>query len=192
MADQPLIVCPVCETRQPNAWFCAVCGKALHALPKHLPVATPALEDLELTVVDPARVNVAVYPIEGLEATRHAPVAAPADPIPEVEPTILESPSLPAETLPGFEATGLAPSEEHTAYGPVTCKVCGTPWVQGTSRFCARCGVRLSIPEEYLGVAPPEVEAPTEERVTCPSCSARGQVPGGRCLACGRIVPPRG
>ena len=191
MADQPQIACPVCETRQPNAWFCAVCGKALHALPKHLPVATPALEELELTVLDRSRANVAVQVVEGLEPTLFPEAPPPPAPLPEIEPTRLEAPPVAAEPVPDFEANQLAGGDGATPLAGVTCRLCGTPWSPGASRICDGCGVRLSIPEAYLGTKPATAPRRPEEKTICPSCSARDQVVGDRCRLCGRFVPAK-
>lgn len=195
MAEQPPIVCPVCETQQPNAWFCAVCGKALHPLPKHLAgeLPTPSLEDLEVTVLDPARTNVAVQVMEGLEPTLQ-PAAPPPPPetLSDLAPTRLaDLPAVGGEPVPDVETTALVAAAEATPLAAVTCRICGTPWTPGTSRICGGCGVRLSIPEAYLAVKPGAVPARRVERTVCPGCSAREQVVGQRCNACGRTVPPR-
>jgi DNA-directed RNA polymerase subunit RPC12/RpoP len=184
MAETPSIVCPVCSTSQPNAWFCVVCGKALHDLPKHLPVETPVLPDLELTAAAPV-VNAAVVPLEGLEPTHHAPEPAPFGRIADVEPTAAAE--VPMEPLPGFEPTAVAAPSAPTPYGPVVCRYCGTPWTPGTSRVCDRCGGRIVVPDAYLGAGEGE---PAEGRhVVCPSCGAWEQVPGRRCVGCGGTVP---
>lgn len=195
MAEQPLIDCPVCETRQPNAWFCAVCGRALHALPKHLAgdLPTPPLEELELTGLDPTRSNVAVQAMEDLEPTMQAtatPVAG--EPVPDFAPTALpEAAAVGGERVPDVETTRLVVEAETTPFAAVTCRICGTPWTPGTSRICGGCGVRLSVPEAYLAGKPEAPKARREERTVCPSCSARDQVVGERCNACGRPVKPR-
>jgi hypothetical protein len=187
MAETPSIVCPVCFTSQPNAWFCAVCGKALHDLPRHLPVETPTLPNLELTAAGPV-VNAAVVPLEGLEPTHHEPAPEPRGRIAEVVPTAADLPEVPGEPLPGFEPTAVVAPSAPTPLGPVACRYCGTPWVPGTSRVCDRCGGRIAVPEAYLraGEEGKPAEAP---RVVCPSCGAGEQVPGRRCAGCGGPVP---
>lgn len=193
MADQPLIVCPVCETQQPNAWFCAVCGKALHPLPKHFvgEVPTPALDELEVTVLDPARTNVAVFELEGLDPTLLPAAPVPTPSLPELEPT--RAPDLPAvgeEPVPDFESTRLT-GDAPTPFAAITCRVCGTPWTPGASRICDGCGVRLSIPDAFLGTKPDAGPRVPVEKTICPSCSARDQVVGDRCRLCGRPVPAK-
>jgi hypothetical protein len=193
MADTPSIVCPICETRQPNAWFCAVCGKALHPLPKHLAgnLATPALEDLEVTVLGPARANVAVEALEDLEPTARPAVPSPAGWLPDLEPTrVPDAPALPGEPVPDREETRLG-AVEPSPYAPVTCRICGTPWVPGASRICDGCGVRLAIPDAFLGPKPGAPARRPLETAICPSCSARDQVVGQPCRMCGRIVPAK-
>jgi hypothetical protein len=152
---------------------------------------TPALEDLEVTVLDPSRTNVAVLEVDGLEPTLHPPLPAPTAPLPDVEPTRLSGlPPVAAEPVPDFEATGL-PGEAPSPYTAVTCRSCGMPWTPGASRICEGCGVRIAIPAAYLGRKPDPGPRRPEEKTVCPSCASREQVVGQTCRQCGRVVPAK-
>lgn len=185
MADQPLVVCPVCETRQPNSWFCVVCGKALHVLPKHVPVTTPALEDLELTGLDAPRTNIAVQSLEGFESTHHVAAPSPAGPVSDGESVDFD-----ITLVSDLEDSDTAGGEPVTPLAPVTCRACGTPWTPGASRICDGCGMRLTIPGTGPGSRSLADPTRPEERAPCPSCGARDQGVGERCRNCGHFVPP--
>ncbi|AKU90496.1 hypothetical protein [Vulgatibacter incomptus] len=140
-----LIVCHFCHTRQPNAWDCAVCARPLHERPTLQGLVTETLPELELHAIGGGE-NVAATPVEGLEQTalvEHfgAPQLEGLDGS-LLEPTLLEAaPALPVEMLPDLEPSLTA--DPPAPKGPVVCRYCGTPWREGSSRFCARCAMDL-------------------------------------------------
>ncbi|HWE25388.1 MAG TPA: hypothetical protein VG496_15730 [Myxococcales bacterium] len=92
--------CPVCETENPgNAVECMKCGKVLRNA-ADVPGFAPAIEGLEHTLREPARVD--VEPLSGLEPTQ---VAAPGLRVAGeqllVERTPHESNGAPVNWVPG-------------------------------------------------------------------------------------------
>lgn len=178
----PQIVCPVCHTRQPNAWDCAVCGGSLHDKPRHWQVPVQPLEGLETTALsDPGQP--AVELLEGLEITSFAgegPIET-AGPLEGLETTGWgEFGDGPVEALPDLEATSFVVDALPTPLLPTVCRYCGTPWREG-SIFCGGCGVRVATrgsDGDHAGSA----------TVTCKACGVLGQVPGRMCLGCGQQV----
>jgi hypothetical protein len=178
-----MIVCPVCEHQQAEGAECDVCGKRL----------TRGVSAAELAI--PA--------VEGLEPTRHGAADAPAEVVPELEPTLHRSATAApaADLTPGLEATAAAPVDVEVEPTPdlertaeeipgdlptilpafATCRYCRTPAMPG-ERVCARCGMRLPVISET-----PVGEPAAEEALRtctcgtavrpgtplCPSCGAR-------------------
>jgi len=178
--------CPLCENVQPGGEECDVCGRPFPRgegvpvpvaplpelertaleVPSGAPVPaepTAAMEALEPTAAPDAGA-VAVAAVEGLEATRIAPVRVEAVAMPDLEPTA-EAP------IPG--------GPEPAGAGTV-CRYCRTPAAPGES-FCARCGMRLpaaDVGREAVAADPSgtcwECGSPVT-RETCPSCGARAR-----------------
>lgn len=177
------ITCRVCETVQPNAWYCATCGLALHTIPSPEWVDPPP-DGFERTHVDDP--SVAVEPIPGLEVTRYDDVAAVAsDDVPEIErasETSLELDLLTpqVETVPGLEPT--SDTFERLPVDPqaaTRCEWCGYP--QATGRVCDHCGrARTRVLNAVEGDRDSLV-------VVCAACGARG-ASGRACPVCGEPV----
>lgn len=144
----PEIVCQFCHVRQPNAWDCASCGRPLHERPTLQGLETPALPELELHAFDAG--NVAVAAVEGFEVTALVDDSAPPPDLPPatlegLEVTLLDDPgAVPEDLSIELEPTQVADAEALEERGPVTCRYCGTPWREGMSVFCVRCGMRIS------------------------------------------------
>lgn len=193
----PQIVCPVCHTRQPNAWDCVVCGGSLHDKPRHWQVPVEALEGLETTALateDP----VGVERLEGLEITSLGGGGAPPEggvPLEGLETTHFDGGDLSFETdlaidvvmdddvlpLPGLEPTSFEAETLPTPLLPTVCRYCGTPWREG-SIFCGGCGVRVTSLVRSSG------EDSDPATTTCRACGTLGQVPGRLCIGCGQKV----
>jgi len=144
-----LIVCQVCHTRQPNAWDCAVCGRPLHERSTAAGLVTETLPELELTSLGDGG-DAHVPPVDGLELTalvdEGTEVPAAAGTVEGLEPTLIDDPGEPPPLRDPeleIEPTPLAPIEAPTGRGPVVCRYCSTPWREGSSRFCPRCGMRV-------------------------------------------------
>lgn len=179
MSAAPQIVCPVCFTQQDNAWDCAACGSPLHERPKHWAVPVDPVEGLELTALGDGG-NAAAEPMPDLE-----PTAADdgVEPLPEVledlEVTRYEDAPEPLpEALPAFEPTALDTREAAAPAGPIACRYCGTPWREGSSVFCAGCGMRVSA---RAATRAPVGDADLR---TCRGCGMPEQVLGTLCKSC--------
>jgi hypothetical protein len=173
--------CPLCEHEQVLGDACDVCGRPLRA--------PDVLDDL----LPPGP------PLEGLEATGHAPVrAAPAavSSLAELEPT--GAPAVPAvlgPPEPWVEATcqpdvavtvELLEVERTSADGERspdeafrTCRYCGELVPDGEA-FCLRCAMHA------VASGPPR-EAAAAPVVRCRGCGSVGS--GERCRACGERLP---
>ncbi|MGC3998951.1 MAG: hypothetical protein QM767_16490 [Anaeromyxobacter sp.] len=170
-----MIVCPLCEHTQAQGDECEVCGRRFPA-----GVAVP----------------VPVAPVEGLEATGHAPVHPAAEQTPDLEATRFAAAQVAPEVTPDIEATRAAPvaavpldvvpdlerisdglpADEGVLLPPLpVCRYCRTP-AGPDERICSRCGMRLPV----FAVAP-AVPAAEEGRVCGCGARVRGQV----CPACG-------
>jgi hypothetical protein len=186
------VTCEVCETPQPPATVCAVCG-----LPLHVPRGVRLVGDppiVPMPDLEPTRFD---------EAIDYGSVA-----IPDLEPTVMEAaPELPPFYLPGFESTTdqlldlpgedpVMPDLERTsepflksapppAGQPAGCPYCG--FEQASGRMCNNCG------RSRIRVLPPEpaVKAVSKDDasiVRCRSCGAK--VPLFKlCSDCGMPLP---
>ncbi len=142
----PQIICPFCHSRQPNAWDCAVCGRALHERPTSQGLQVAPLPELELhRQADVGDVPDA--PVDGLELTALADGSGgDAAALEGLEPTLLDdggNVALPQDPSLEIEHTQLDDGPMKLAPGPVICRYCGTPWRDGSSIFCARCAMRI-------------------------------------------------
>ncbi|HWV39496.1 MAG TPA: hypothetical protein VN033_13585 [Vulgatibacter sp.] len=144
----PEIVCQFCHARQPNAWDCAHCGRPLHERPTLQGLQTPTLPELELHAFDAG--NVAVAQVEGLEPTAVVDEASPPPDLPAgtlegLEVTRVDDPGeVPTDFSIELEPTQVAEAEAPEERGPIVCRYCRTPWREGMSVFCVRCGMRIS------------------------------------------------
>jgi hypothetical protein len=168
-----MIVCPVCEHAQAAGAECDVCGKRLVYGPAGIPP---------------------VPPLEGLEVTSHSQVAAPAERLPDLEPTAYDAAGdAPTEPVQ-VEPTRVAPVDVAVDPTPdverihdglpddprtevplfVTCRYCRTEAMPG-ERVCARCGMAL-----------PDFGGPAALPEALPRlCSCGAAVRGTACPACG-------
>ncbi len=172
--------CPVCEHVQPAGDECENCGKKLGA-------ASGGAE--------------AIAPLAGLEPTLAAPVDAPAETLPDLEPTLHQPAApapgggaegwieatrsgpvaaAPADPVPGIEHHRAEPLPDDEPrldpLAPVVCRYCRATAMPG-DKFCVRCGMRLSRYE------PVRIAALERGEMVCPDCGAMG--PGPRCRRCG-------
>jgi hypothetical protein len=180
MYNGSMIVCPVCEHPQAQGVECDVCGKKL---------AHGAA----------AAVLYASAPVEGLEPTLHARVAAVLqERLPEVEPTLHPAAALPAggEIVPDIERTCAAPLDVDVAPTPdvertaaeipgdaataipavIACRYCRSEAAPG-ERVCSRCGMRLPVygaraQEQPLPLRMCSCGVPVRGAL-CPTCGAR-------------------
>lgn len=183
-----MLLCPVCEHRQPGGEECAQCGKRFTA------AVTP---------------DVPTSAMPGLEETSHAaPVGAPPPgTIPDLEPTAspetAEVASAPIAELERHHAdvgqvsvapipdvdTGRAPvigtpTPAQAPDGSVTCRYCRN--VQRAGMLCDRCGMRLPrVPPSRVGA---NAEQGDPELVACGECS-NPRPRGSSCRACGARAP---
>ena len=184
-----MLRCPVCETSNgDDAVECAQCGRQLRRA-SEVPGFAP--------------------PVAGLEPTLPETVEAPADPLPDLEPTAVASARLraPQERLEvertPIEADPAAP-QTWTAGGlelesgrdvdtdertPVpadegTCPWCGA---QSSAALCNSCGRPRS---RYLASPPRDEAAGEQDSVLCPACFSRVAA-GARCVECGVPLPLR-
>lgn len=176
------ITCRVCETVQPNAWYCATCGMPLHTIPSPEWVDPPP-QGFEPTQLDEA--NVEAAPVPGLEVTRYDDVPELASlPVPGLEhgsetPPEYELLTPVIQPVPGFEPT--SDTFETTPIDPqaaVRCEWCGYP--QASGRVCDYCGrARTRVLRSVEG------EGDDESLVAvCGACGARG-ANGRACPVCG-------
>lgn len=197
MTAQPTIVCPFCETSQPNAWDCSSCGRPLHDRPKNVAVQVETVDGLEQTRLDPTAMPAAEALLEGLETTSiiDSRTIATDGADPNVEQTALvDSSAIPEGTeAVELEATRIADEAPSLLAFEVTCRFCNTPWRPGQSRFCTGCGMKVEVPAPMLAQVAPLTakETKAEEdlrRIVCPICGARQQLPGTTCTSCGMLV----
>jgi len=171
-----MIVCPVCEHAQAQGAECEVCGRKLLHGAAAIP-AVPPLEGLEPTRLDEA-VDAPADSVPDLEPTLAAAVDVDAPPVADVEPTLAAPVDVDAAAIPDIERTSAEiPGDEATPL-PITavCRYCRTPAMPG-ERICGRCGMRLPVLD-----APP-TSAPGQAEALCPSCGAPAA--GPRCRSCG-------
>src|SRR5712691_5563510 len=153
-----MAACPVCETDNPlTAVECAGCGKVLRR-PTEVPGFAP--------------------PIDGLEPTLQAAVAAPVERVPELEQTALASRSLrvPEERVE-VERT------VHETNGEAQ------NWI-AARRKLDRGREEDPGPRGSLPIPPPDAEPRQLEVVLCPACFARVAAEA-RCAECGVPLPIR-
>ncbi len=178
MSAAPQIVCQVCFTQQDNAWDCVVCGSPLHDKPKHWAVPVQQVEGLELTRFEDGG-NVSFERIPDLVLTS---ADDGIDPLPDelegLELTRYGEVEVAAEIVPEFEATALVSSAPAAVAAALACRYCGTPWQEGTSVFCARCGMRVS------SRVAPRAPALQTGQVSCRGCGMPDQVVGSLCRSC--------
>jgi hypothetical protein len=181
-----MIVCPVCEHPQAQGAECEVCGKRL--------VAGPSAADL------------AIPTVEGLEPTLLSPVDAPADRVPELEPTLLHTAAATAaaaalDVTPDLEATRAPPVDVQVSPVPdvertameipgdaptavpafATCRYCRTPAMPG-ERICSRCGMRVPF------IGGPAIDAGNPEAARICTCGTTIRAGASLCPSCGARV----
>ena len=149
--------CALCENVQASGEACEVCGH-------------PFAPD--------QRTPVTVEPLEGLEPTILAPVAAPEGTVPELEATSVAPVQVvvPAmEDLQPTEVEGIPPDGADEEPSTRACRYCRNPAPAGEA-FCAHCGMRL--PSVTGGGEPPAPGA-----VLCRDCGT--PMKGSSCPGCG-------
>jgi hypothetical protein len=180
-----VITCPVCEQPQADQAECLVCGHALGVGAAGAAGAEPAVAPLEGLETNAQETGAAVdlggtFP--ELEPTLLAVAGAvAADPMPELEATLAAPVEAPGELVPDLEPTSAAPSADGRTELPLfpVCRYCRTPAGPG-EKLCGRCGMQLG------GLVPPgPVAAGTGPRLcscgtpitraTCPACGARNR-----------------
>ena len=181
------MICPVCEHQQDFGVECEVCGRELGAFAGlgAPPVATQAIEGLEVTLAQPLG-EVPVERFAELEVTRFATgKELPAEAMQELERNGSDPVgTVAAERMPGIDEDRVADDGVRTEAptGPVTCRYCRN--VQAEGLLCDRCGMRLPKVAEVILEGTIVGEAGEEAQVRCKACGARGKA-GHRCSECG-------
>jgi hypothetical protein len=181
-----VITCPVCEQQQSNGAECEVCGRALETAGgdqgdgPEAPVEP--IEGLETTAQAGQGVVGEVGVIPELEPTLQASTGAVvAEPMAELEATLAAPVDAPGEVVPDLEPTAAAPSGEARTELPLfpVCRYCRTPAGPG-EKLCGRCGMQvepLVAPSPAAAGAGPRLCScgTPITRSTCPACGARNR-----------------
>jgi hypothetical protein len=140
------------------------------------------LEGLETTLLEVGAVTGEGGPFPELEPTLQAAGGDVAvDPMPELEATLAAPVEAPGERVPDLEPTAAAPSADGRTELPLfpTCRYCRTPAGPG-EKICGRCGMQLGgmVPPgaALVGTGPRLCSCGTPiTRSTCPACGARNR-----------------
>jgi hypothetical protein len=181
-----VITCPVCEQPHLGGTECEVCGRSLGegggstAAGADGPVEP--LEGLETTAQDGGSGATDVESFPELEPTLHVGAGAVTlDPMPDLELTAAAPVEAPGELVPDLEPTSAAASGEARTELPLfpVCRYCRTP-AGPDEKICGRCGMQLSVLPSpaalAAGTGPRLCSCGTPiTRATCPACGARNR-----------------
>lgn len=121
-----------------------------------------------------------------LEASRFAPVNAPAENVPELEATRLGfAANVPVERLAELTVDRVPPDPKTVLSATRNCRYCGQLL---NGRVCDHCGRSSGsvVVAAQPGAVTPKSKEPQPGR--CHSCGAPGLVLE-RCTECGRLIP---
>lgn len=184
------MICPVCEHNQVFGVECEVCGKELGGIGDlgPPPVREERVEGLEVTLYAPQG-EVAVEKLGELEVTHFAAVQVTAEQTPDVEYTA-QAPvgAVSVERLGEMQVDRVPDDGQRTVLptGPVPCRYCRH--VQASGVMCERCGMRLPVVVEEVGLIVGVAEGRIELKTRCKACGAPA-LGGQRCGDCGAEVP---
>lgn len=181
-----MVICPVCEHRQPLATECEVCGKVLSAIrTPDVPVAR--LPELEVTAFAPASA-VQVEAMAELEPTRlESGPDLPAVPLPDLDQSRAPEVTVPIQPLAELEAHRMDPNPAELTPAPtgvVVCRYCQNQQSEGL--FCNVCGMRL--PRYVPRAQPAGPESLEDAPLLRHACGVLTRA-GRRCNSCGVFVP---
>lgn len=178
-----MLVCPVCEHRQPQGSRCEVCDKELVVTPA-LKLPTQVVDGLEANVVPRARAEAPA--LAELELNAHKKGQQyPILPLDELIEDRPERGAIPVQPMGEMDSGRAAPVANTPApSGAITCRYC--QHVQSAGLLCERCGMRLSKARSSEAASAKKIPAATVW-TRCRHCGAPAKG-GERCGDCGRDV----